>query len=71
MPCHILQILAPDGSTVKAGDGLLVMESMKTEIRINAEAAGVVKMNVEQGSKISEGVVMCEVAAPESTEGGE
>lgn len=65
MPCHILQILAPDGSRVKAGDGLLVMESMKTEIRINAEADGVVRMHVEQGAKISDGVVMCEVMGGE------
>jgi biotin carboxyl carrier protein len=65
MPCHILQILAADGSTVKPGDGLLVMESMKTEIRINAEAAGVVKMHVQAEAKISEGVVMCEVTPVE------
>jgi len=70
MPCHILQVLAKDGSTVKRGDGLLVIESMKTEIRINAEAAGVVRMQVEQGAKISEGVVMCEVLVPDE-EGAE
>jgi acetyl/propionyl-CoA carboxylase alpha subunit len=68
MPCHILQILAKDGSTVKPGDGLLVMESMKTEIRINAEAAGIVKMHVQAEAKISEGVVMCEVTPVEGEE---
>ncbi|CAI4211992.1 unnamed protein product [Parascedosporium putredinis] len=41
MPCHILQVLAKDGTAVNRGDGLLVVESMKTEIRINAEAPGV------------------------------
>ncbi|KAG5758616.1 hypothetical protein H9Q72_013253 [Fusarium xylarioides] len=61
MPCHILQILAADGSKVKRGDGLLVMESMKTEISIKAETPGTVRMHVEKGSKISEGVIMCEV----------
>lgn len=33
MPCRILEILAEDGASVKVGDGLLIMESMKTEIR--------------------------------------
>lgn len=65
MPCHILQILAKDGSEVKRGDGLLVMESMKTEIRINADGPGLVRMHVKMGAKISEGVVLCEVIAPE------
>ena len=71
MPCHILQVLAKDGSTVERGDGLLVIESMKTEIRINAEAPGIVRMQVGQGAKISEGVVMCEVLVPETDEGAE
>lgn len=68
MPCQILQILAKDGSIVKRGDGLLVMESMKTEIRINAEGPGTVRMYVEKGSRINEGVIMCEVLAPEEAE---
>lgn len=46
------------------------MESMKTEIRIVAETAGVVKMHVQADAKISEGVVMCEVAPEEGEEAG-
>ncbi|KAL8276757.1 hypothetical protein RQP46_010813 [Phenoliferia psychrophenolica] len=65
MPCRILEILAEDGSNVKVGDGLLIMESMKTEIRLSAKADGVVKLHVAEGDICSEGMVLCEIVETE------
>jgi acetyl/propionyl-CoA carboxylase alpha subunit len=63
MPCRILQVIAKDGEKVKRGDGLLVMESMKTEVKLTARSDGVVRMKCKVGDSIGEGVVLCEVIA--------
>lgn len=68
MPCTILQVLVEDGATVKVGEGLLVMESMKTEVRMSAAQEGVVKVYVKKGDVIKEGVVLCEVLKDEADE---
>lgn len=68
MPCTILQVLVEDGATVKVGEGLLVMESMKTEVRMSAAQEGVVKVHVKKGDVIKEGVVLCEVSKDEADE---
>jgi biotin carboxyl carrier protein len=61
MPCRILQVIAKEGASVKAGDGLLVMESMKTEVKLTARSDGVVKMRCKEGDSVAEGGVLCEV----------
>jgi 3-methylcrotonyl-CoA carboxylase alpha subunit len=63
MPCRILQVIAKDGSVVKRGEGLLVMESMKTEVKLTARSDGVVHMKCKEGDSVSEGGVLCEVVA--------
>jgi len=60
MPCRILQVIAKDGGMVKKGEGLLVMESMKTEVKLTARSDGVVKMKCKEGDSVSEGGVLCE-----------
>lgn len=65
MPCRILEILALDGSSVKLGDPLLTMESMKTEIRLTAKADGIVKLHVAEGDICAEGKVLCEIVGVE------
>ena len=67
MPCKILQILAQNGDDVKVGQGLLVVESMKTEVRMVATAEGKVKMHVKEGDMCEEGTILCEVLAPEES----
>ncbi len=59
MPGKVLQGLAKDGTIVAAGAGLLIMESMKTEIRMNAHRGGKVKLHVKQVDLINEGTVLC------------
>ena len=63
MPCRILQIIAKDGTLVKKGEGLLVMESMKTEVKLTARSDGTVRMTCKEGDSVSEGGVLCEVVA--------
>jgi biotin carboxyl carrier protein len=65
MPCRILQIIARDGAKVKRGDGLLVMESMKTEVKLTARSDGVVKMRCKEGDSVAEGGILCEVTTGE------
>ncbi len=49
MPCRILQLIGKDGQKVKTGDGILVMESMKTEIKLLARSNGTLKLLVKEG----------------------
>ena len=68
MPCKILQVLVDNGAQVKSGDGLLVMESMKTEVRLNAFAKGAVKMLVKEGDMVKEGSLLCEIQGADEEE---
>lgn len=43
LPGSIVKIVAPEGTAVKEGDVLLIMESMKMENNITAEVAGMVR----------------------------
>ncbi|KAM5347764.1 hypothetical protein ACJ41O_007588 [Fusarium nematophilum] len=61
MPSKILEIVAKDGTTVKVGARLLVLESMKMEIQVTASADGVVRMRVKEGEILPEGTVLCEI----------
>jgi len=63
MPCRILHVIAKDGEKVKRGDGLLVMESMKTEVKLTARSDGVVRIKCKEGDSVGEGGVLCEVIA--------
>lgn len=56
LPGLILRIIAKAGDTVKQGDPILVLESMKMENPINAPKAGVITaINVIQGQQIQSG----------------
>jgi biotin carboxyl carrier protein len=65
MPCRILQVIAKDGIRVKRGEGLLVIESMKTEVKLTAKSDGIVKMRCKVGDSVAEGGVLCEVIEEE------
>lgn len=65
MPCRILQVMKKDGEKVVKGEGLLVMESMKTEVKLTARSDGVVKMRCKEGDSVAEGGVLCEVIVEE------
>lgn len=62
MPGKILQVLVREGQEVTAGDGLLILEAMKMENRIVAEAAAVVrKVHVGEGQMVDGGALLLEL----------
>jgi acetyl-CoA carboxylase biotin carboxyl carrier protein len=58
----VWKILVKAGDKVEAGQDVLILESMKMEIPISAEAAGTVKsVNVKEGDFINDGDVVVEL----------
>ena len=61
MPGKIVNVLVEEGQSIKAGDVLLVLEAMKMQNEITADADGTVKaVNVEAGQnvKVKESLVI-------------
>lgn len=61
MPGKIVKVVVEEGQTVKAGDVLLVLEAMKMQNEITADADGTIKaVNVEAGQnvKVKESLVI-------------
>lgn len=62
MPGKVLQVLVKAGQQVVIGDGLLILEAMKMEHRIVAEAAGTVRaVHVADAQMVDGGAVMLEL----------
>ena len=59
MPGLVLRIMVEEGTDVKKGDSLLVLEAMKMENILKSSTDGVVKkVNVAQGDKIEKNTVL-------------
>jgi biotin carboxyl carrier protein len=55
----VFQVIAGAGSMVAAGDPILILESMKMEIPVEAPRAGVVReLRVTEGQTVQEGEVV-------------
>jgi acetyl-CoA carboxylase biotin carboxyl carrier protein len=55
MVANVLHVLVTEGDRVSAGDTLVMLESMKMEIPVIAEEAGLVtKIHVAEGEVIQE-----------------
>ncbi|MBY0449400.1 MAG: hypothetical protein K2X01_02080 [Cyanobacteria bacterium] len=68
MPGTILQIKAAIGDNVSAGQTLLIMESMKMEMTLNAATAGVVKeIRCQNGQMVEMGAVLIQIQ-PDTTQ---
>jgi len=62
MPGKVLQVLVRSGQHVAAGDGLLILEAMKMEHRITAEAPARVRaVHVEAGQMVDAGAVLVDL----------
>ena len=55
MPGTVLSLAVANGATVKKGDKILVLEAMKMENDINANADGVVTFAVKKGDSVETG----------------
>jgi acetyl-CoA carboxylase biotin carboxyl carrier protein len=54
MAANVWKIVVEDGAEVAVGDTLVILESMKMEIPVEAEAAGTVTMAIEEGQSVDE-----------------
>jgi pyruvate carboxylase subunit B len=62
MPGLIVRVNAKTGDKVAQGQGLVVMEAMKMENELRAQAAGTVKsVNVTPGTAVEKGTVLIEM----------
>lgn len=67
MVANVLAISTAEGADVAAGDTLLLLESMKMEIPVIAEAAGRVRaVRVAPGDVVQEGDLLVELDSPGS-----
>ena len=55
MVASVWKVVVAEGDTVADGDILVILESMKMEIPVLAENAGVVSQLVAEGSTVDEG----------------
>jgi len=63
MPGKVTQVLVKPGDQVVAGDGLVILEAMKMENRLVAEAAGsVAEVRVSSGDMVDGGQVLIVLA---------
>jgi biotin carboxyl carrier protein len=61
MPCKILSMPKQNGDDVELGETVMVIESMKMEVSINASAAGRFESTRMEGQAVNEGHVLCEI----------
>lgn len=55
----VFQIVVKPGDRVQAGDPVIVLESMKMEIPVEAPRAGAIKeIRVQEGQTVQEGVTV-------------
>ena len=58
----VVQVSVSEGAAVSAGETLLVLQSMKTEIAITAEVGGWVrKIHVRKGDEVNIGQTLAEI----------
>ncbi|MGQ0812899.1 MAG: biotin/lipoyl-containing protein [Gemmatimonadota bacterium] len=64
MPGMVVRVEVRPGDKVKAGQGVVIMEAMKMENELKADAAGTVsKVAIAAGTAVEKGVVLIEFAA--------
>jgi acetyl/propionyl-CoA carboxylase alpha subunit len=61
MPCKILSIQKKESDPVRAGELVMVIESMKMEVSIRANRDGKFKTTWKAGDAVDEGTVLCDI----------
>ncbi|KIW26168.1 uncharacterized protein PV07_09284 [Cladophialophora immunda] len=59
MPCKVLSVLKANGEQVKAGEVVMVIESMKMETNICINVDGKFMTGVKNGDAVNDGAVLC------------
>jgi acetyl/propionyl-CoA carboxylase alpha subunit len=59
MPCKVLSVLKKNGEEVKAGEIVLVIESMKMETNVSVSVGGTFGTGVKVGDAVDDGKVLC------------
>jgi acetyl-CoA carboxylase biotin carboxyl carrier protein len=63
MVANVWKVVAAQGDHVDDGDTLVILESMKMEIPVLAEAAGTITgLHVAEGDVVQEGDLIAEIA---------
>ncbi len=66
MPGRVVKILAGDGDSVEAGDGVLIVEAMKMENEVKAPFGGTVRdVRVSEGDSVEAGQLLARIEAIE------
>ncbi len=58
---NVWKVVVKDGATVRAGEEIVILESMKMEIPVESPAAGVCRLSVTEGQAIAEGDVIATI----------
>ena len=59
---NLWKIVVREGQQVRADETLMILESMKMEIPVNAPSAGrVIKIHAQEGQTVQEGQLLIEV----------
>lgn len=62
MAGNVWKILYKEGDQIQAGEDVVILESMKMEIPIQAEAGGIIKeIKINEGDFVNEGDVLIEL----------
>ncbi|MEU6787275.1 biotin/lipoyl-binding carrier protein [Nonomuraea angiospora] len=63
LAANVWKVLVATGDSVAAGDTLVILESMKMEIPVEAETSGVVTaLPVSEGDVLDEGDLIAEIS---------
>ena len=72
IPGNVWKVLIEVGATVGAGDTLVIIESMKMEIAVDAPQAGVIsEVFVQEGDQVEEGSPLVRLEDPEGASRGD
>lgn len=61
MPCKVIRVAKKAGDRVKSGEVMLVVESMKMEVSINAGVDGIFEPHVSVTDAVDADVILCEI----------
>lgn len=62
MAGNVWKVLFKEGDSIEGGEDVIILESMKMEITVQAEKGGIIKqINVNEGDFVNEGDVLVEI----------